>query len=630
MQLTQIEEHQGLSLSSTIEIPANIIVVVGKNGAGKTRLIQAIAEEKFTIVRNNKKIGKSETKHFPNGLRPSIFFQFDPASLRTTRSEVKKLYLAYKGKLVDDTYLGIQNSFFVPADVTGLDLQSFVRAIRVASRTTKQGINELDENDVAEFYSFAATDQMGALNLSAIIREYLEHKELNDRNEYRNHKYGLTLPVRNPEEFERIFGPAPWVLFNDLMKSAFAGKYQVDTPKTENPDDYVPIIRRHDGKQIDPTHFSTGEKILLWLCLSMYSTTSGLITYKPSLLLLDEPDASLHPAMIQQLYIAIDLLVQKFDCTVLLTSHSPTTVALAPTNTVWQITENALIEIEKDRAIADLLHGVDQVSIHYTNRRQVYVESHNDASIYNKIYTFLKRKKAVAADHISLSFLPASSKLPPTNIQQIHESVFGIIDPDKLKLFIDKINGQGNSVQVIGTVESLEREDNPTVHGIIDWDTTNKSTSRIHVHAPEIFYSIENSILNPLTLSIYLLTIFPNRFNVSHLGFKEHKAVDELISDPSTWQLIVDRFTKLVLQDQEITDTVVCTFGDGTDLLLAKAYVHHNGHDLEILVKQKFPYLKELRNRLLDDVVDKTITLSGVKTIPRTFVQIFNQILGQM
>jgi hypothetical protein len=468
---------------------------------------------------------------------------------------------------------------------------------------------------------------MGALNLSAIIKEYLEHKDLNDLNDFRNHKYGKQLPVRSPEEFEKVFGPAPWLIFNDLMNRAFSGKYKVDVPENDNPDDYTPTIRRVDGRPINPNNFSTGEKTLLWLCLSMYNTTSRRTNHMPALILLDEPDASLHPAMIQKLYIALELLVQKFNCTVLMTSHSPTTVALAPEENVWQIAETALVEIEIDRAIADLLHGVEQVSIHYTNRRQVYVESHNDALLYNKIYTFLKRKRRIAADHISLSFLPASAKLPPKNIQQIHESIFGTIDSDKLKLFIEKINGQGNSVQVIGTVESLTREDNPTVHGIIDWDTTNVPTQRIYVHAQHIFYSIENAILNPLTLPIYLLISFPTKFNISELGFEDHKNVDELLSDVSTWQLIADNFTKLVLKNCNIAEKISCIFGTDTEIFLSKAYTHHNGHDLEKIIREHFPYLKDLRHRLLEDMVDKIISLSGIKVIPRTFLNIFNEII---
>lgn len=624
MEITQIVEFQGLHLKSPVNLNEGISVIIGKNGSGKSRLLQAISERKIIAQKNGAEVGNTAIKFFPNGLQPAVTLQSDNTSFLNAQSQVKSLYSAHKGRLIDTPYLGIQNSYRPGRNA--LNFPAFERAVRAASVTTGRPLNELDEHDVADFYSHATTEQMGALNIAAVTREYLEQKELNERNDFRNHKYGLKLPYRTTEEFESRFGPAPWIVFNEFMDAVFEGKYHINHPESDFPEDYYPIIWRNDGREIQPHSFSAGEKTLLWLCLSMYATTANLLGGETSLVLLDEPDATLHPQMVQKLYTALDFLIKKFGCSVLLTTHSPTTVALAPSGRVWQISEDSLDSIDKDRAIADLLDGVDQVSVHYTNRRQVYVESHNDALIYEKIFSFLKRKKAIKNDHITLSFIPASSKLPEENIRQIYESIFGANAPEKVTIFIKKINGQGNSVQVIGAVESLVRENNQTVHGIIDWDTKNRPKDKIHVHGAGVFYSIENAILNPLSFPIYLLANFPTKITPTELGFDDHITVDDLLRDNNRWQKLVDEFTTHVLGSHDVSDTVKCQFGNSIELNIAKAYTHHHGHDLEKVIKEKFPYLKGLRNPLLEDVLDKTLSFSGIKTIPSTFLSTFNEI----
>lgn len=624
MELTQIAEFHGLDLKSPATLNDGISVIIGKNGAGKSRLLQAINERKILAKRSGSEIGSTAIKFFPNGLQPAITLQFETNSLPNIQAQVKSVYLTYKSRLIDAPYLGIQN--FRNLGRNNLNFSAFERAVRAASISTGKALNELDECDVADFYSHAATEQMGTLNLAAIAREYLELKELNERNDFRNQKYGSTLPYRTTEEFEIRFGPAPWIAFGEFMNIVFEGKYHINFPKNDNPEDYVPVIRRHDGKEIHPNSFSSGEKTLLWLCLSMYTTTANLLGGQTSLVLLDEPDSTLHPQMVQKLYAALDFLIRRFGCAVLITTHSPTTVALAPSGGLWQISENGLEPVDQDRAIAGLLDGVDQVSVHYTNRRQVYVESHNDAMIYGEIFSFLKRKKAIKAEHITLSFIPASSKLPEENIRQIHDSVFGASDSEKLADFIKKINGQGNSVQVTGTVESLARENNPTVHGIIDWDAKNRPNDRVHVHGCGIFYSIENAILNPLTLPFYLLTNFPNKIAPTTFGLDDHIAVHDLLGETNDWQTLVNGFTAHVLGNHDTSDSVKCLFGNCIELNLSKAYVHRQGHDLAEIIKEKFPYLKSLRNRLLEDVLEKTLSLSGIKTIPNTFLSVFKEI----
>jgi len=99
------------------------------------------------------------------------------------------------------------------------------------------------------------------------------------------------------------------------------------------------------GFEIDFSALSSGEKVLMALVASIYKTSSD--HRFPDILLLDEIDASLHPSMIRNLLDTIDKIFIKNDTKVILVTHSPTTVALAPNESVFVMNKDGLNRIEK-------------------------------------------------------------------------------------------------------------------------------------------------------------------------------------------------------------------------------------------------------------------------------------------
>jgi ABC-type glutathione transport system ATPase component len=104
----------------------------------------------------------------------------------------------------------------------------------------------------------------------------------------------------------------------------------------------------------------------------------------PKLLLLDEIDAPLHPSMARTILdIIIKTLLGVYGIEVLATTHSPSTVALAPEDALYAMREGqpGLTKVTKDEALSILTVGVPTLSISYDGRRQVFVESPIDAQI---------------------------------------------------------------------------------------------------------------------------------------------------------------------------------------------------------------------------------------------------------
>jgi hypothetical protein len=140
--------------------------------------------------------------------------------------------------------------------------------------------------------------------------------------------------------------------------------------------------------------------------------------------------------------------------------------------------------------------------------------------------------------HISLAFLAAAPKLSAGSVRQLLDAHLGQLDPDRMDRFIEALNGQGNCAQVIGAVESLIEEGNTTVHGIVDWDLgSNKSTHNVHVLAASQFYAIENAILNPLTLGLYLLHNYSDKVEARDFGLPVGYDPIALYSEVTLWHL---------------------------------------------------------------------------------------------
>lgn len=496
---------------------------------------------------------------------------------------------------------------------------------RIAKRFGRD-VNELDDSDISDFYSGMDTLALGSINIVGTVRAYVERLESNQQYEFRNHRYGEQNRHLTEAQFLERFGPPPWDLLNEVLKTVLDDRYRFQVPVLSNIAGYEgKLIRTSDGLIVDPSWLSSGEKVLMWLCLSMYTTDSGRGSEAPKLLLLDEPDSALHPQMVQKLHMVLERIVRTFRCGVMFTTHSPTSVALFNGGPIWQVSERSIVAVEKDAAIADLLVGLDQVSIHYTRSKQVYVESHKDEDVYTELFTYLRRLNTGVSEHMALSFIPSAPKLTPDNVRKVLKAHFGDIDPEKTESFIKALNGQGDCAQVEGAVEGLNGDDGVPVHGIIDWDLANQSHGRIHVLGPGLFYSLENAVLNPLTLGIYLLQNFRAKLDLADYGLADSFDLLTVYSDTSLWQEIANGVMSKVLGVAAINHEIECVFLAGGRVSLDRRYAHMNGHDLESRLRQVYPFLKAVTKRptLMMDVLQKVVGATRGRTMPRAFVDIF-------
>ena len=110
---------------------------------------------------------------------------------------------------------------------------------------------------------------------------------------------------------------------------------------------------------------SSGEKVLMALCLASFNQYLGRRT--PKLLLLDELDAVLHPSMVAALVRTLKTLFVHKGTNVLMTSHSPMTVAALDEADIFRVARTGgHVEIShttKAQAISELSEGLATVDM---------------------------------------------------------------------------------------------------------------------------------------------------------------------------------------------------------------------------------------------------------------------------
>lgn len=178
-------------------------------------------------------------------------------------------------------------------------------------------------------------------------------------------------------EYRRKY-PPPWEILRDVLSEmrVAAGDDGLFNFEFSDPDEYelhmgnyeqfqfqTQMTNRSSGAQYALGSLSSGEKVLMALCLSSFNQQLG--RRRPKLLLLDELDAVLHPSMVSALVSTLKTLFVGHGTRVLLTSHSPmTAAALAETEIFRVIREGGNVSIEptsKIDAIDELSEGIATV-----------------------------------------------------------------------------------------------------------------------------------------------------------------------------------------------------------------------------------------------------------------------------
>lgn len=302
-----------------------------------------------------------------------------------------------------------------------------------------------------------------------------------------------------------IDDPKPWEEMNHILMK-FDLHFRIQPPVLSQMLPPNPTIVNSIGDRVDLGNLSSGEKTLLTLAFGVYNLKSAKDNVtKPAYILLDELDAFLHPSMIRQLLHTLQSISSEWDISVVMTTHSPTTVALSPEGSLFVVERDTdgQVSIEhrsKDKALSVLLRSVPCLSFDYENHKQVFVESKNDKYIYEAIKDTLDDQ---LDKEIAIHFVSSGT------------------------------NELGSCEQVKRIVGEFRQGGCKSVFGIIDWDKTNQPNDQILILGAPSRYAIENYVFDPIAIAAYLAN---NKLvNASLIGLDE----SELNRPLNLWTLDV-------------------------------------------------------------------------------------------
>lgn len=235
--------------------------------------------------------------------------------------------------------------------------------------------------------------------------------------------------------------------------------------------------------------------------------------------------------------------------------------------------ENAPIKTTTSSAVEELSSKIPFLRMSNEKRRQVFVESKHDVKYYESLVNIILKKEVLQVEPI---FLPARS------------------------------SDGSNCEDVKNLVKGLYENGNLDIYGIIDWDTHNVSEGRIIVLGEGQRYAIENYILDPLLMG--LLFLREKKLTTRYFGvasFSTYIEINGMTQDDA--QLIVDKvLADLCLQSPNKVPYNTC---NGWILFLTSEFCNLQGHTLEELYKNKYPFLKcyTKEDALKMDVIVKVI-----------------------
>ena len=628
------KEHKGFILKETANMCGNILVVSGRNGSGKTRLIESISNSSSVASIDGETIDIKDIQSVPqNSLTPNIGANYNEEQFQKKVTASLRFYDMIKNDL---------KSPFTPDKVAiynrsrngGLDYESLFNLCLSISKILDKPPYELSHDEIILHFEEPLGNILGMQNISIICNQYIKRLHNNQYNEWLKKEKGMSVVYWTEDEFLDRFGEKPWVRVNRILNDTFDGKFKLSIPdEASHSYNYrAQLMQRDNDLSVLVEHLSSGEKTLLWLALTLFNSQyyNAELTRTPKLLLIDEPDAFLHPKMVLKMYRTFESFNRNFNSIVLISTHSPTTIALAPTNNIYLVDNNTISTVDKDAAIAELLDGITQISLDPKNRRQVYVESQYDADVYQAIFAKLVQVSKILDPKISIYFVSSGPKMPKQLIVDKAKQILGLTDESIINEYVEALNGVGNCSQVIGQVESLVKNDNPYVRGIIDWDLKNTPSSGVSVLAKDYAYSIENITLDPVCILLLLHITKPESFTMMQVCGSDVNW-NEWLNNSDLLQVSVDTFISNILGKDNAKDSKL-NYVSGLELLTDKEYLMMNGHDLEKLVKIKYPQLKEFCKKGKDGelkkyIVNRSMTnLTNGKFIPRVFEELLFEV----
>lgn len=372
--------------------------------------------------------------------------------------------------------------------------------------------------------------------------EFIQHMDLSVPRE-RVHVFNQTIAqafvdfrmreIEAAARGESLDAVSPWELVQDIIAEANLPFSFTDPSKMSIRGSYDFVLNHtvYD-RPVKFDELSSGEKVLMSLVFWIFHVRRTNVF--PRLLLLDEPDAHLHPEKCHQLFRVLDeVMVKKHDVRVIVTTHNPATVELAPRSSLFEIFadgERIRRVKSKSDAIRRLTGGLLNVSL---AKSIVIVEDEIDEKLFQSLFDELLRMEGPVSEGLrsaeKLVFVQASR-------------------PRKQRKGNDTTGGRS---EVMKWVPKLRSAGLDVVVGLVDRDYECEAGESVYILDR---YSIENYLVDPILIYARLVAeqVAPQISGIPELSRNRAHLLTEW--NQSQLQVISDHIVDLVkskLPDEE-------------------------------------------------------------------------------
>lgn len=395
------------------EIP-NFVVITGKNGTGKSQILQLI-NDRLTLS-NNSHLGVIISGNFK---KHEIVYNKSSWALRNT---------------LELTYSTFENTFETIRGIIASNNgnNNFVN-IRDVIREKYPAFNQLQRDDIKSLPLFEIFNG----------NEYLSEEFQRICYDYKIKYSNMVLAGEiQKDKITNVIGTPPWETLNNILKQSKLD-FKVNEPSLKKFDEsfHLKLLSSLNESAISFSELSSGEQVLITLIFLLFRKDRDNFNV-PKLMLLDEPDAHLHPSLTKQfLEIIKNVFVDELGIRVIMTTHSPSTVALAPQESIFEMHKEGE-RIRKSKSKNNTIHLLTQgLVVAGEGTKYIIVEDKDDVNFYTRVYDILVDEKLISGD-IPLIFIPVSTNGDSGGKTKVNdwadklssiEIIHGLIDGDNDK-----------------------------------------------------------------------------------------------------------------------------------------------------------------------------------------------------
>ncbi len=374
MKLEFRQEYLSITTFNPVELES-LTVLTGVNGSGKSQLLDAIANksvaitecDSLNIVHFNYETFKLENEssfnaqsistekenawsYFTENIKPSLTswknqLGDSQASIINECKSNKKNIWEVANNTMQQYKTNVKNLF---SNQTHKNNQ-FASGIYSMVKKQDKFIDDIQHDEFLSRYKpYAYKNNFLPNQLGKVVWDYHVKYNKNQFHIFQNKEQGGDFTTLSESEFIDMHGEKPWDVINDILSRFDTLTYRINSPEGHDYFGNFHLTLKHinkPGVEIPFSSLSSGEKILMALVASIYKSSSD--GYFPDILLLDEVDASLHPSMIKNMLNVINNIFLKNNIKVILVTHSPTTIALSPSNSIFVMNKDGTNRIEK-------------------------------------------------------------------------------------------------------------------------------------------------------------------------------------------------------------------------------------------------------------------------------------------